>query len=804
MQQDSNKTNSQLLDELRELRQRNSELEAIVSTLIESEERFRVIADYAYDWETWVDPDGKIIWVNPAVEKITGYSVEEYLHLPDRLKQIFLDEDRNRALSHIENGLRHRRSGNDVEFQIRRKDGSLKWGSISYQPIYTKKGECLGLRSSVRDISERKHAEKLLAETKEFLDNIIDNALDCIVVTDNQGYITRVNKYFTDMLGYREDEIRSKYPTEGYPKGPGSYQSMTGETVLLDEEFFNNGRKMYKQLMEHGHISNWESYAIKTDGRAIPVTQNIVLLYNKQQEMIGSVAIIRDETEKKKAENQLRASHANLRALINAAPEGLFLFDIDGTVIIANETIAKRLGTTVNKLVGSNIYNYHPKDLVASRRKFVEQAVSERKMLYFEDVRGDRDLANYIYPFSDKIGDSTKVAVSSWDITERKHHEEALREREERFRTIAESSLDAIITADSSGKILYWNKAAETMYGYKAKEIVGKSIELLRPEGKRLTDRKNRDIFIKTGRSRYVGKRVEGPARKKDGTLFLTETSTAYWKIGGKIIFGGIVRDITERKQMEEQLKKAHNELEKKVKQRTAELREANEELKISREYLKKFAGMQLSAREEERKNISTTLHDELGSMAVSVNSKITIAREEVKDNNRNAALEALAQGQAALQKAVGDLRRLAVDLRPPNLESMGLSVVLTDFLNKTKEHAKFKITFSNELGNKKIADATAIVIYRVIQEALTNITKHAKAKNVKVWISGDRSNINLEITDDGVGLKQGKATSRKGNETLKIGIEGMRERVELLGGEFIITSAPKQGTQIKAILPIK
>ncbi len=124
---------------------------------------------------------------------------------------------------------------------------------------------------------------------------------------------------------------------------------------------------------------------------------------------------------------------------------------------------------------------------------------------------------------------------------------------------------------------------------------------------------------------------MEGIGVRKDGSEVSVEVSSSHWKTGDKIIFGGIVRDITERKQMEEQLRKSYAELEKRVEQRTAELREANKKLQISEEHLKKFAGMLLSAREEERKNISTTLHDELGTMALSVTSKISIAKEERK-----------------------------------------------------------------------------------------------------------------------------------------------------------------------------
>ncbi len=105
-------------------------------------------------------------------------------------------------------------------------------------------------------------------------------------------------------------------------------------------------------------------------------------------------------------------------------------------------------------------------------------------------------------------------------------------------------------------------------------------------------------------------------------------------------------------------------------------------------------------------------------------------------------------------------------------------------------------------MAKKKIPEDTAIVIYRVIQEALTNITKHAKAQKVSVSLYADKNKVHLDITDDGVGFDVDKVSKRKGK--LKIGIQGMRERVESMGGEFLIKSAPKEGTQLKAALPKK
>ena len=509
----------------------------------------------------------------------------------------------------------------------------------------------------------------------------------------------------------------------------------------------------------------------------------------------------------RQAEEALENSESRYRELFNNSKNALVIYEAidDGRDFILkefNHAAEKIEQIKKEALIGKFLTEAFPgvKEfglLEVLRRVWKTGKPEDYPVAFYQDERisGWRD--NYVYKLP-----SGEIVVIYEDITERKQYEAALREREERFRTIAGSSLSAIITADSNGKILFWNKAAEAIYGYKAKEIVGKSIELLRPRGKRLVDRKNRENFIKTGHSPYIGKTVEGQARKKDGTAFLSETSTSSFKIGGKIMFCGIVRDITERKRMEQELQTAHDELEKKVKQRTVELSKTNKELQAAKEYLKKFSGKLLEIREEERRNISRALHDELGSMSVSVGSKISIAKEELKDNNAKAALRNLKQGETVLRKAVADIRKLAVDLRPPSLENMGLSAALRDYIETIKKHSKIRITFRNDLGNKKILGATAIAIYRVAQEAVTNISKHSQAKKVRVRLYADNKNIKLNVTDDGVGFDVDKIYSYSKRGRFKMGIEGMKERIEALGGVLVIKSILRKGTLIKAVLP--
>ncbi|MBU4262680.1 MAG: PAS domain S-box protein [Proteobacteria bacterium] len=150
------------------------------------EEEFRAIADYTYDWESWIAPDGSLLWVNPAVEKFTGYSSEEWLCQPHPLTQVLLKEDQTFVLSLHEKGLNERLSGNDIPFRVRHKDGSIRWAAISYQPIYAAHGDFLGLRSSVRDITERKRTEELITR----LGLLKERLIDVLRLSEKQKLIT--------------------------------------------------------------------------------------------------------------------------------------------------------------------------------------------------------------------------------------------------------------------------------------------------------------------------------------------------------------------------------------------------------------------------------------------------------------------------------------------------------------------------------------------------------------------------------------------------------------------------------------
>jgi len=158
----------QLLE--RRLQDLQSECDLQKSALRESEERFKAIADYTYAWESWVGRDGELLWVNPAVEKFTGFSVAECFSMAEYPDAVVHEDDRARIRHLLRQAVSKRTTGNDVEFRIRRKSGDLRWMAISWQPIYGSRGRFMGMRSSIRDISEHKRGDDLLKKSHDELE----------------------------------------------------------------------------------------------------------------------------------------------------------------------------------------------------------------------------------------------------------------------------------------------------------------------------------------------------------------------------------------------------------------------------------------------------------------------------------------------------------------------------------------------------------------------------------------------------------------------------------------------------------
>jgi PAS domain S-box-containing protein len=189
----------------------HQEKTAAEKALIENEVRFKAIADYTHDWEIWIAPDGNIKWLNPAVERITSYTQEEYSalgnNLRQRLKHIVHKSDQDVVINALSDGLKNQGSGNDIHFRIITKNGLIKWCSMSFQPIYSSKGEFLGIRNSIRDISDRKKAEEALEASEKRYRLVFEYSPLGIVQFDETGVIVDCNENFAHIFSGPKDKL---------------------------------------------------------------------------------------------------------------------------------------------------------------------------------------------------------------------------------------------------------------------------------------------------------------------------------------------------------------------------------------------------------------------------------------------------------------------------------------------------------------------------------------------------------------------------------------------------------------------
>ena len=171
-----------------------------------SEQCFRAIANYTYDWEVWVGPTGRVLWTNPAVDRVTGYTVKELMALRDYPASVVCEEDRDRIIRAFRSALKGG-SGNDVHFRIQRKDGTIRWAEMSWQPIYDESSNSLGHRESIRDITARKEAEQALQQAEREKEAILDSLTELVLYQDTDLKVLWANRAACESVGRSREEL---------------------------------------------------------------------------------------------------------------------------------------------------------------------------------------------------------------------------------------------------------------------------------------------------------------------------------------------------------------------------------------------------------------------------------------------------------------------------------------------------------------------------------------------------------------------------------------------------------------------
>lgn len=509
-------------------------------------------------------------------------------------------------------------------------------------------------------------------------------------------------------------------------------------------------------------------------------------------------------TTRKLAEQRMSQSEEQLRAIFEASRDGI-LVEHDERIVYVNDSYARLLMYAREELIGEPV-------------SIVTSSDDGKRMLEFgrRRLRGEQAPATYEFSGRRKdgvlidfeasvsihtIADRTFITTTIRDIADRKRTEEALRQSESKYRLLMEQASDGIHTYDSSGNFIETNLKLCEMLGYTREEMLRLNVKDLVPPDE-LNVAPIRFDQLRAGQTLLTERRL----RRKDGSLLPVEISGRMVQDG---VLQSIIRDITERKRAEEALREAYDELESRVEERTAEIAEANEMLKSEmaerlraeqerQELLRRL----VLAQEDERRRISRELHDQMGQQLTAL--MMGLKRLDAASYGRQSIIATLEQLQDLTNQLAREVHRLAWGLRPPALDDLGLHTALYNYVEEWAKRSQVLIDFhSSGLESGRLPVAYENTIYRIAQEALTNVVKHSEADQVSFIVERRDDQIVTVIEDNGKGFDV-KASAQASIKEGKLGLLGMRERAHLLGGALVVESKPGLGTSIFVRIPVE
>jgi PAS domain S-box-containing protein len=434
-----------------------------------------------------------------------------------------------------------------------------------------------------------------------------------------------------------------------------------------------------------------------------------------------------------------------------------------------NSKHLSRFGLPTDEVIGRTYSAFHSEEETKEFANRVTEVFETGKSLWYE-YSSQRDGGHFLRtlsPVKGPDGKTTAVTVVSKNITERKRAEEALREREEKYRLVIENANDAILVAQD-GMLKFGNPKATELTGYTNDELTSRPfVEFVHPD--------DREMVFERHLKRLKGEEVPHvyPFRfiDKYGNTGWVEISAALTTWEGRPATLNFLKDITERKQAEKHIRSLTQEL--------------------------------MRAQESERQKISRELHDRVAQDL----STAKIACETLFDDQAAVASEIkqkVSEFSRILQGSITAVRDLSYVLRPPSLDQLGLVRTVFEYCENFAEKNNVRVDFySAGMEDLSLDSNVEINLYRLIQEGLNNIKKHADASHVTIRLVASFPNIILRVEDDGKGFDVMERLARALHEK-HMGLSSMEERVSLLQGKMGIESRPMQGTKILIEVPCK
>jgi PAS domain S-box-containing protein len=733
----------------------------------QSEKRFRTLAEttpsaiVVYNFN-----DGRIRYVNSGMQEIFGYTQSELLSIT--IWDLIHPDSVAKVTARREARLRGEVVASRVELQLITKNGETRWVDQSTATIDFEGNAAM--ICTAFDITERKRAEEALRLSEERYRLIVENQTEFIVKWRPDGTRTFVNDSYCSYFGLTGNECIG---TSFFP--------------LIAPEFREEIERRTEGLTPDASEYTEEHLSVARDGMRWQQWTNRGI-FDRDGKLVELLSTGRDITERKNAEEALQESEGRGRLLnerfsLAVESAGIGVWDLD---LLNNELTWDHQMNTLYQIetIGfSGAYDawserVHSDDLSRVENE-IQEAIKGVKA-FDTDFRivwpngEERNIKAFARVVRDEQGKPIRMTGINYDITDRKRAERSLRESEAQYRALVENTPDIIARFDCESRYLFVNSAVSQFSARTLDGFLGKRPSEVGFSEDQAAFREGVIRRVFTTRKPFETEfEFEGP---KGLSIFEWRVYPEFDAAGNIQSVLSINRDITERKR-------------------------AEEEVKQSRELLRALSAHLQSIREEERTMIAREIHDELGQALTGLKMDLSSLQKSLRKTGEldlsRLTEKTTTMGQL-IDSTIQTVRKIATDLRPGILDDLGLVAAIEWQSQDFQKRTGIKCNFTPGMDDLDLNAERSTTLFRIFQETLTNVARHSEATEVVVTLNRDHNDLAFEIRDNGKGISQTEISGRG-----SLGLLGMRERAQRLGGDLKISGAPGEGTIVIARIPL-
>ena len=739
-------------------------------------QRYVALFDFAPIGYVTFDRSGRIKEINVTAARLLGRSRRQLIG--STFAVCVAREDVQRFLNHL---FQCRSSDGPVvtELSLKRPDGKEFPVQLSSTATLTlMKDGTQSYQTAIVDLSERKRFEETIRRSEERYRTLFDLVPIAVYVCDADGIIQEYNRRAAELWG------REPSRNGDEPRFCGSHRIYYPDGRPMPHEKCPTARALRGEKLKPKDL---DIVVERPDGERRHVIPSPRILTNKRGKIVGAINCLYDITEHKRSET----AAMRLAAVVQSSHDAVTAKTLEGIITDWNQSAQRIFGYKPKEIIGKSILTLIPKDRQSEEEEILRRVRRGESLEHYETVRRRKDgrlidVSLTISPIKGPKGEIVGVSKIARDITKQKQTERRLIEQAR----LLDLTSDAIIVRDRRDRIVYWNRGAETMYGFSAKEALGKIthklLQTMHPENlkkirknlKRHNQWSGELIHIrKDGRKVVVMSRWSLDRDASGKPTSVLETNT----------------DITARKGAEVELQRSKDLLERVVEQRTKELRIANTGLKNEIARRKGLEGEILAVSDREQQRLGQELHDGLCQHLTAVAFMARSMALRLKDHRVIDArdIEKIAE---LVNSAAGDTRELSRALHRVDIDAAGLVTALQDLVDREiwKIPCRLQVRPSFHIED----NAAAMHLYRIAREAVINANKHAHAREIVIKLERSQQGMVLRVIDDGVGVSVESKLKRG------LGFHIMNYRSQLIGGRLKVERPKKGGTSVSCYFP--